>query len=91
MDLATEPSGTTSDETDGKLQDVPVITEIPGTAVQEEVPVKKSKEEKVHAFSKLFKKKSHPKADSKSAGKEEKPSESQTDVSPPAADPQPVS
>lgn len=77
-------------ESDGQHADAPVISEILETAIQKE-EVKKSKEEKVHLFGKMFKKKAEPPADVKSVQEKETSKEDQMDVSLPATDPQPVS
>lgn len=92
LNLATESTGTSFAVVEAECQhaDAPVISEIPETVIQEE-EVKKSKDEKVHRFGKLFKKKAQPAADVKKVQKEENSSEDQTDVSLPATDPQLVS
>ncbi|XP_070766662.1 breast carcinoma-amplified sequence 1 isoform X2 [Enoplosus armatus] len=77
-------------ESDGKHADAPVISEIPETTIQEVVEeFKKSKEEKVHLFGKMFKKKAERPADVESVQEKEASSEDRTDVSLPATDPQP--
>ncbi|XP_070825001.1 breast carcinoma-amplified sequence 1 [Chaetodon trifascialis] len=68
--------------------DAPVISEILETTMQKE-EVKKSKEEKVNIFDKMFKKKVEPPADVDNVKEKETSDEDQTDVSPPATDPQP--
>ncbi len=77
-------------ESDCQHADAPVISEMPETAIQKE-EVKKSKEEKVHLFGKMFKKKAEPPVDVKRVQEKETSNEDQTDVSLPVTDPQLVS
>lgn len=96
LNLTAESNGTSYViiEADGPEADALVIAEIPEPAVIKEEEIKeekKSKEEKVNRFGKLFKKKAHPPAEVKSVPKEENSSQTKTDVSLPATDPQLVS
>lgn len=96
LNLTTESNGTSYViiEADGPKADALVITEIPEPAVIKEEGIKeekKNKEEKVHRFGKMFKKKAQPPAEVKSVPKEEDSSQTKTDVSLPATDPQLVS
>lgn len=96
LNLTCESNGTSYViiEADGPKADDLVISEIPETAVIKEEEIKeekKSKEEKVPRFGKMFKKKTQPPPEVKSVPKEENKSQTKTDVSLPATDPQPVS
>ncbi|XP_041802071.1 breast carcinoma-amplified sequence 1 isoform X3 [Chelmon rostratus] len=71
-------------ESDCEHADTPVISETLEAPIQKD-EAKKNKEEKVHIFGKMFKKKAEPPADVKSVQE----NEDRTDVSLPAADPQP--
>lgn len=77
-------------ESDHLHAEAPVISAILETTVPEE-KVKKSTEEKVYTFAKMFKKKAEPPADVKSVQEKEPINEDQTDASLPDTDPQPVS
>ncbi|KAG7233627.1 hypothetical protein INR49_006777 [Caranx melampygus] len=70
-------------ETDCQPAQAQVISEIPEPTIQKE-EIKKSKEEKVRLFGKVFKKKEPP----TKVQEKETSNEDQTDASPPATDPQ---
>lgn len=75
-------------KSDSQPVEAPVISDIPESTLQKD-SIKKRKEEKVKLFAKLFKKKAGLPVDGQSVQRNE--NEDQTDVGPPAAEPQPVS
>ncbi|XP_023248803.1 proteoglycan 4-like isoform X5 [Seriola lalandi dorsalis] len=74
-------------ESDCQPAEAQVILELPEPTIQKE-EVKKSKEEKVHLFGKMFKKKAEPPTDVENIQEKETSNEDQKTVSPPATDPQ---
>ncbi|XP_056241572.1 breast carcinoma-amplified sequence 1 isoform X7 [Seriola aureovittata] len=74
-------------ESDCQPAEAQVILELPEPTIQKE-EVKKSKEEKVHLFGKMFKKKAEPPTDVENIQEKETSNEDQKAVSPPATDPQ---
>lgn len=84
---ASEPDSSVAVKPDCQPAEAQVVSQSPELAVLKE----EIKKEKVKLFGKMFKKKAEAPADVKRVQGKETSSEDQTDASPPAADPQPVS
>ncbi|XP_023122496.1 breast carcinoma-amplified sequence 1 isoform X2 [Amphiprion ocellaris] len=87
LTFATESSEYVIIESECQAASAQVISDIPDTTTQKE-EVKKSKEEKINLFNRMFRKKAEPPRGVESAEEKRTSGEDQTDVSLPSTDPQ---